>query len=225
MTSTDHGKTWSKPRKLGNNIRLGSRNTNLIGPVKNKPVELPGGALLCPSSSEHNGWRVHCEISKDGGKSWEVIGPIHDGTKFGAIQPSVLSYGKGRLQILCRTRQNVVGQSWSEDGGKTWTAVSATNLPNPNAGTDAVTLKDGRQLIVYNHTVRRGAFPAGRNMLNVALSKTGEKWQPVLTLERSRGEYSYPAMIQTSDGKVHITYTYQRRTVKHVVLDAAKLGK
>ena len=97
--------------------------------------------------------------------------------------------------------------------------MTATELPNPNSGTDAVTLRDGRQLLVYNHSVRRGAFPSGRNILNVATSRDGLEWTPVLTLEKQSGEYSYPAVIQTSDGQVHITYTYQRKSIKHVVLD------
>ena len=101
--------------------------------------------------------------------------------------------------------------------------MTASTLPYPNAGTDAVTLTDGRQLIVYNHTVRGGKFPSSRNILNVAVSADGKSWKPVLTLERAPGEYSYPAVIQTRDGKVHITYTWQRKTVKHAVLDPAKL--
>ena len=219
MTSPDDGKTWSKPRKLGEDKAIG----HLLGPVKNKPVQLADGAILCPSSSEHNRWRVHFELTRDGGTTWQVIGPINDGNKFGAIQPSILRHSDGRMQILCRTQQSVVGQSWSADGGKSWSKLTATALPNPNAGTDAVTLADGRQLLVYNHTTRRSDFPAGRNMLNVALSDDGEAWQPVLTLERAKGEFSYPSVIQTSDGLIHITYTYQRRSVKHVVLKANEL--
>jgi len=215
MTSHDGGKTWSDPRKPG----IG----HLIGPVKNKPILLEDGTLVCASSTEHDGWRVHFELTSDGGKTWQVVGPINDGEMFSAIQPSVLKYPGGELQILCRTRQGVVGQSWSDDGGKTWTEITATALPNPNAGTDAVTLADDRQLLVYNHTTRGGGFPSGRNMLNVALSKNGKHWLPALTLERDKGEYSYPAVIQTADGKVHITYTFRRQSVKHVVLDPAEL--
>lgn len=222
VTSEDDGKTWSKPRKLGKSDKLGS-NTNLIGPVKNKPVQLEDGSILCPSSTEHEGWRVHFELTTDLGRTWQVIGPINDGKEFGAIQPSILTYPDGKMQVLCRSRQNVITQSWSNDSGKTWSKMTATELPNPNSGTDAVTLKDGRQLLVYNHTVRNGPFPSGRNMLNVAISQDGRNWKPVLTLERVRGEYSYPAVIQASDGKVHITYTYQRRSVKHVILDPKQI--
>ena len=117
----------------------------------------------------------------------------------------------------------MIVQSWSEDGGQTWGEVTATALPNPNAGTDAVTLADGRQLLVYNHTRRGGGFPSGRNMLNVAVSTDGVEWTRVLTLERDEGEFSYPAVIQSADGKVHVTYTYQRRSVKHVILDPMQL--
>ena len=222
VTSKDNGKTWSKPHNLGRDEILGSNN-NLIGPVKNKPIQLKDGPMLCPSSTEHDGWRVHFELSKDLGKTWQVIGPINDGKEFGTIQPSILTYPDGRLQVLCRSRQSVIIQSWSDDNGKTWSKMTATELPNPNAGTDAVTLKDGRQLLVYNHTIRNGPFPSGRNMLNVAISKDGEDWKPVLTLERTRGEYSYPAVIQASDDRVHITYTYQRKSVKHVILDPTKI--
>ena len=100
--------------------------------------------------------------------------------------------------------------------------MTATNLPNPNAGTDAVSLMDGRQLLVYNHTTR-GSRPAGREMLNVAVSNDGKEWDPVMTLERQKGEFSYPAVIQSRDGKIHITYTYLRRSIKHVVVDGTKL--
>lgn len=226
MTSEDGGKTWSKPSKLGKNKKIG----HLLGPVKNKPVQLADGSILCPSSTEYKegdntDWMVHFELTRDMGKTWEVIGPINDGKAFDAIQPSVLFHDNGKLQVLCRTRQDVISQSWSEDGGKTWSEMTATALPNPNSGTDAVTLKDKRQLLVYNHTTKEGEEPKGRNMLNLAISDDGVEWTPVMTLENVPAEagYSYPAIIQTSDGLVHITYTYMRQTVKHVVVDPAKL--
>lgn len=226
MVSEDDGKSWSIPRKLGENPTIG----HLLGPVKNKPVQLDDGTIICPSSieiSEDNDvrWMVHFEISKDMGESWDVIGPINDGIAFDAIQPSILKHQDGRLQALCRTRQDVVAESWSEDKGNTWSEVRATSLPNPNSGTDAVTLKDGRHLLIYNHSTKEGEEPKGRNLLNLGVSKDGKNWQPVMTLENEpiRAGYAYPAIIQSSDGLVHITYTYNRESVKYAVIDPEKL--
>jgi len=160
---------------------------------------------------------VHFELSNDLGKTWTVVGPV-EGGRFTAIQPTILTHPRERLQALCRSRQGVIVETWSKDGGRTWTPLAETSLPNPNAGIDGVTLRDGRHLLVYNHTTR------GRNILCVALARDGKTWRTTLSLEkRSGGEFSYPAVIQTSDGLVHVTYTYLRRSIKHVVLDPAKI--
>jgi predicted neuraminidase len=233
-TSDDGGKSWSWPTKLGKHWAVGP----LLGPVKNKPVQLADGAILCPTSTEVDAekgdgyWRVHFEVTRDMGRTWDVVGPINNGIEFDAIQPSILTYPNGDLQVLCRSKQGVVVQSWSRDGGRSWSGMEPTPLPNPSSGTDAVTLADGRQLIVYNHTTRKTKIPS-RQMLNVALSNDGKTWKPVVTLElesnpkpddgRHWGEYSYPAVIQGDDGRIHITYTYNREGVKHVVLDPVKL--
>lgn len=218
VTSTDQGHNWSAPRKLGESS-LG----HLIGPVKNKPIQLEDGTIICPSSTEkeeqgEDFWRVHFEMTGDLGKSWQLVGPINDGIEFDAIQPTILTYRNGDMQILCRTMQNVISESWSHDGGRTWSNMKATELPNPSSGIDAITLEDGRQLLVYNHSIRGRGSP-GRGILNVAISSDGISWKPVMTLEKQEGEYSYPAVIQSSDGLVHITYTYDRKSIKHVVID------
>ena len=208
MTSKNGGKSWSLPRRLPEDI---------LGPVKNKPILLSDGVLLCGSSTEHKGWRVHFERTDDLGKNWEFIPAIHDGKEFGAIQPTLLTYADGRIQALCRSGQKRITESWSSDRGRTWSKMVATSLPNPNAGIDGVTLRDGRQLLVYNHT------SDDRSPLNLAVSKDGKVWKAALVLENEPGEYSYPAVIQTSDGKVHTTYTWKRRKVKHVAVDPSKL--
>ncbi len=207
-TSGDGGATWSRPHRMPEGI---------LGPIKNKPVELAGGEILCPSSTEHHGWQVHFERTRDRGLTWESTPALNDGRKLAAIQPSILSYADGRLQAVGRTRQGRIFQIWSQDNGRTWGEMTLTTLPNPNAGIDAATLSDGRQLLVYNHTT------SGRTPLNVAVSRDGKDWQQVLVLERDPGEYSYPAVIQTHDGLVHITYTWKRVCIKHVALDPATL--
>ncbi len=206
--SHDHGNTWGKAQRLPDGF---------VGPVKNKPFLLEDGTLLCPASTEHDGWQVQMEWTPNSGKTWHRTGPLNDGHKIGAIQPSVLRYGD-RLQILCRSRRlGKIVEAWSDDNGRSWSPLTETTLPNPNSGTDAVTLKDGRSLLVYNPTQK------GRSPLNVAVSSDGKNWKTGLILEDQPGEYSYPAVIQTADGNVHITYTWKRELVKHVVLDPAKL--
>jgi len=219
MTSDDGGATWTEPRRLPEGI---------IGPVKNKPVELADGTLVCPSSTEHDGWRLHLETTKDLGRTWTRTGPLNDGAKKGAIQPSLLFHGDGRWQLLARDRRRKgnVWSTWSDDKGKTWSELESTGLPNPSSGTDALTLADGRQLLVYNHRQRPSEDAPtadSRGVLNVAVSDDGIHWQAGLVLEDSDGEFSYPAVIQTKHGLVHITYTWERKKVRHVVLDPAKL--
>jgi len=206
-TSTDGGRTWSNPRRLPDGI---------LGPIKNKPVQLKDGTLLCGSSTEHAGWQVHMEMTGDFGRTWKKTEALNDIKEFAAIQPTILVHPSGRIQILCRSEQKKITESWSADG-RTWTAMQATTLPNPNSGIDAVMLRDGRALLVYNHTER------GRSPLNVAISEGGKTWQSALVLEAQPGEYSYPAVIQTADGLVHITYTWKRERIKHLVLDPSKL--
>jgi alpha-L-rhamnosidase len=190
----------------------------VLGPIKNKPVELLDGTLLCPSSTEEgNRWRIHLERTPDLGRTWRRTSPLNDGQAFGAIQPSVLVWPTGRMQLLCRGTGGRIVQCWSDDGGETWDEVTPTPLPNPNSGTDAVMLQDGRALLVYNHST------SGRTPLNVALSSDGLAWQSALVLEDAPGEYSYPAVIQTSNGHVHVTYTWRRERIKHVVLDPDRL--
>jgi len=208
MNSSDDGRTWSQPRSLP---------AGVLGPIKNQPVQLPNGDILSPSSTEHDGWQVHFERSSDGGKTWTTAPPVNDGKDVQAIQPTILIHKDGRLQALCRTKSGRIFTTSSEDSGKTWGRLEPTELPNPSSGIDAVTLRDGRHLLVYNHS-------ATRSPLNVAVSNDGKNWQAALTLEDSNiGQYSYPTVIQSNDGLVHVTYTWRRERIKHVVIDPAKL--
>lgn len=217
MRSTDAGKSWLAPETLPKGI---------IGPVKNKPVLLADGTLLCPSSVEGDGgWRTYFEMTNDAGKTWEKTDFINDGKMYNAIQPAILTYKDGKLQALCRTKNAVISSSWSTDGGKTWGLMNESGLPNNNSGIDAVSLKDGRQLVVYNHVKTPVNAPKGhRTPLNVAISNDGKHWEAALILEDSEiSQYSYPAVIQSSDGLVHIVYTWRRERIKHVVVDPKKL--
>ncbi|HKS35545.1 MAG TPA: sialidase family protein [Verrucomicrobiae bacterium] len=208
ITSSDHGQTWSQPARLPD---------GQVGPVRNKPVSWPDGSLLCGSSTEDSGWRIHVERTPDLGATWERTPALNDGREFGLIQPTILKWPSGKTQILCRSRQGTVVESWMGADWKSWSAPAQTMLPNPNSAIDAVLLRDARGLLVYNHTTR------GRSPLNVAVSSDGILWEAALVLESEPGEYSYPAVIQSGDGLVHITYTWKRQRIKHVIVDPRKL--
>ncbi len=212
-TSSDGGRTWSEARRLPPGI---------LGPIKNKPIELEDGTILCPTSDETleipSYWRVYFETTTDFGRTWAKTRYVNDGQTISAIQPSLLEHGNGRLQALGRTRQQRIFSVRSNDNGRTWGEMELTNLPNSNSGTDAVTLRDGTHLLVYNHAVR------GRSPLNLARSRDGVTWEAVHVFEREPGEYSYPAIIQSDDGLVHVTYTWKRERVKHIVLDPARMS-
>lgn len=216
--SADDGRTWSAARRL---------EGGAVGPVKNKPLVLADGTVIAGSSSEDDGWRVHFERSGDGGRSFvrgpavhrapDTAGPGSTAADVSAIQPSLLDLGGGRLLAVGRTKQGRVFEIESADAGSTWGAMKLGALPNPNSGTDALTLADGRHLIVYNHTQR------GRSPLGIASSRDGRVWTPVVALETAPGEYSYPAVIQSADGLVHVTYTWNREAIAHAVVDPALL--
>jgi len=213
ITSGDGGKTWSRPQRLP---------AGILGPIKNKPLQLAGGDVLCPASIETvdwpSRWRVYFERTADLGLTWTKTEFLNDGRSLRAIQPSILCLGDQRLLALGRTAQGKIFRATSNDDGKTWGKMELTSLPNPNSGIDAVTLNDGRHLLVYNPTTK------GRSPLSVAISKDGLDWKPVAVLENEPGEYSYPAVIQARDGLVHITYTWQRRRICHCVLDPSRIG-
>ncbi len=209
MTSADDGQTWSAPGRLPE---------DQVGPVRNKPVSLADGSLLCGASTENHGWRIHIERTLDLGATWERTPPLNDGKEFAAIQPTILQWPSGKTQILVRTKQGCIAESWMGDDWKSWSPLKKTALPNPNSAIDSVVLADGRALLIFNQS------STARSPINVAVSHDGREWLTALTLEQEPGsEFSYPAVIQTSDGLVHVTYTWKRQRIRHVILDPRKL--
>ena len=206
--SADDGRTWSEPSPLPDGV---------IGPAKNHPLEMADGTLLCGSSTEDDGWRVHFESTGDGGRTWARTAPINDGRAPGLIQPALLRDGPDGIIALMRSNAGRIYESRSADRGATWSPPAPTALPNPNSGIDAVTLQDGRHVLAYNPVTE------GRGTLAVALSKDGRTWARILTLENEKGaEFSYPAVIESRDGRVHVTYTWKRRRIRHIVIDPGR---
>nr|WP_294930169.1 sialidase family protein [uncultured Flavobacterium sp.] len=217
-TSSDGGKTWSD--------KIDMPSKDFLGPIKNKPVLLSNGTLLLPSSTEGNGWHLRMESTPNFGKTWVMGDTISRGKeKINAIQPSILFHKDGSIQAIGRTKNRAIFSTFSKDNGKTWSDIELIGLPNNNSGTDAVTLKNGKHLLVYNHVLPPGKEAKGpRTPLNLSISDDGINWKATLVLEDSKiSQYSYPSIIQSSDGMVHIVYTWRRQKLKYVKVDPSKL--
>lgn len=218
VKSDDGGKSWGEREALPKGF---------LGPVKNKP-EIVDDRLICASSTEKGGWKLHFETLDLRTGKWKYVGPIPaekaprtenpaDIKPIDCIQPSILRLGDGRLKVLMRTRNGYLAESTSLDGGETWSTVTLTDIPNNQSGTDAVTLNDGRHVLVYNNfRTLPGTKKGPRTPLSLAISDDGRHWQHLVTLEDSPiSQYSYPAIIQTSDGTLHTVYTWRRQRIAH----------
>jgi len=213
VISKDNGVSWSDPKYLPEGI---------LGPIKNKPIETTPGEILCGSSTESvegNKWNVHVEKYTEATESWEKIA-IENPQDFQIIQPTFLVHSPKKIQMLSRSKHNKLIATWSEDNGHTWKETDSIAVVNSNSGIDAVTLSKKSFLLVNNPLPQGKDWFNGRNVLDVEYSNDGIKWQKLFDLEnQTEGEFSYPAIIQSSDGKIHVLYTYNRKYIKHVAFE------
>lgn len=184
-----------------------------------RPTTLASGRVLLPLYSD--GYVVGlCGISDDGGATWRSSA-VMPGAALN--QPSLVQKKDGTVVAYFREEDDVLHRilrSESRDNGETWTVAEYTELPNPNASVEVLGLRDGRWLLVYNDTEQE------RESLVLSLSDDeGATWKATRPLERAAGgAFHYPFMIQTADGRVHVTYTHNPpggagKTIKHVALD------
>ncbi len=217
LDSADGGQTWRPGPALPQGF---------LGPIKNKPIELSDGALLCPSSREDGGWRCHFELLPGDTDRWLASSfstTVPDPADLRAIQPTVFPRGAG-LEALARTKSGCIARTTSADG-RSWTPLEATPLPNPNSGIDAAAMPDGRIALVYNPVATPpGRWGGPRTPLALAVGEADGSWADAMTLESEPGEFSYPAVVCAAD-RLHIVYTWQRRTIKHVEAPLDALGR
>ncbi|MFO0881423.1 MAG: sialidase family protein [Gemmataceae bacterium] len=183
-----------------------------------KPTLLASGRLVLPLYSDTYSAGLMA-LSDDGGRTWFASQPL---AGFGSIQPAVLERKDGSLVAYMRENGPLrkVRVSESRDQGLTWGSVGTTSLPNPGSGLDAVRLRNGHWVLVYNDSTR------GRSSLAVSLSDDeGRTWKWTRHLEKhDEGKFHYPAVIQGRDGNIHVVYSYfveKGKSMKHARFNEA----
>lgn len=200
-TSTDQGVTWSDDRPMF--------AEELWCVPRNPPARLDDGTLVLP---------VEGNQGKVEGSRFLTLAPGSDtwqsgGFTAGGSQPAVVQRRDKSLLALMRHSRNIT-QIESRDAGRTWTDAVATPLKNPDSGITMTRLANGHLVLVYNDS------QTSRTPLSIVRSlDEGQTWEKPLQLESNPGEYSYPCIIQTADGKIHVSYTYRRYAIKHVELN------
>jgi predicted neuraminidase len=187
--SSDDGKSWTK-----------------FGPITiPETVDVPDEGAKAASAE------VQPAASSTGNGIQTKLYPPAQAT-VGIIQPSVVWLGGHHLRFYARghTRSARIVTADSVDDGKSWGQVRFIDLPNPNSGIDAVRLRDGRVVLIFNNSYNK------RTPLNLAISDDGEHFKTFMTLENGPGQYSYPAIVQAANGDLLMTYSWRRETIKFV---------
>jgi predicted neuraminidase len=220
--SLDGGETWSPSQRLGL-----SPFFNVSELVKNNAQPLTDGGWAVPVYHEAFGkFPEVLWLQPGSGRVEAVKSRVFGGRS--AFQPALVAIAPQRALLLCRAAGSVpeICITRTTDAGRHWAAPRPSGLPNSNSGLDALRLGDGRLLLAFNDTT------AGRDNLRLALSSDeGNTWRRARTLAAEPGaEFSYPFLLQTSDGLVHVSYTWKRRNIRHVTfnltwLDAPTEGK
>ncbi len=183
------------------------------------PLNLSSGRILLPLYSD--GFNVSLvAISDDKGKSWKASKPI---VGFGPIQPTLAEKRNGDIVAYMRDSgaapQRVLF-SESHDNGESWSFAVDTEIPNPSSSLEVVVLRNGHWVMVYNDTENN------RNSWAVSVSKNeGKSWEWTRHIGQSVNKsesFSYPSLIQSKDGLLHLTYSYRNlsgKTIMYAVFD------
>ncbi|NIA28917.1 MAG: neuraminidase (sialidase)-like protein [Actinobacteria bacterium] len=194
-------------------VKLKSQLARKLGwTTRAKPITLSSGAILLPMASEIFGIAMMA-ITPDGGRTWKFSKPP---LGYGIEQPTVFEKKDGTLVAYFRDSSPAhrIRKSESHDLGLTWSPVVNTDFPNPGSGIEVLRLMDGNIVLIYNDCV-----DDPRNSLAVSMSDDeGKSWKWTRHIERTKGagRFDYPSIIQTRDGKLHATFSYNLQTIKYV---------
>lgn len=183
------------------------------------PLLLPRGRILLPLYSDGYNFSL-IAISDDYGLTWRSSKPV---VGRGNVQPSLVQKKNGDIMAFMRDNgdaPNLVQTSISKDSGESWSAAQKTNIPN-TASVQVIVLKDGRWAFVGN------VLNDGRYQISLWLSDDeGDNWNKKILLEdeaKGVGSFSYPSMFQDAQGKIHLTYSYQKgdrkESIKYLMIN------
>jgi predicted neuraminidase len=213
--SLDRGVTWTASRKM-----VLSPFLNLTNNVKNKGIVLDDGSIVLPVY--HEFIKKYSQMIRVRPDTYEVTYKIKKATyEHKAIQPSILPADEKGLvaffRNMDRDEKKYILMAESNDLGNTWTGLQSTTLPHPNSGFDMIRLRNGTYLGAINKS-----FDNRDNLTLVISSDRGRTWKDLKVIENNPdNEYSYPSISRSEGGLYHMTYTYERKRVKHVVFNEA----
>ncbi len=187
------------------------------------PITLVGGRILLPLYSDGLNMSM-VAISDDNGTTWRPSLPI---VGRGPIQPALAVRKSGEIVAYMRDSGDAPSRVWvstSNDQGESWSLAKKTDIPNV-ASVEIAALKDGKWVFFGND------IDDGRYKLSLYLSDDeGNTWNKKEVIEYAadkNGSFSYPCLIQTTDGLIHISYSYAfgagKKSIKHVVIDPNKV--
>jgi predicted neuraminidase len=234
------GQTWSSSRIAVKVSKDGARtwsDSSVVSfeegtMVRGRPIVLKNGDYLLPVWKE-TGFDQEL-VGTDtvsfflrynpAAKKWTATGRY--GGRIGALQPTVAQIDDAYLIAYSRRgggysagTSGFIVRSESRDGGKTWAKGVDTEFPNPNAAIDLLKLHNGHLVLIYNDS------PTDRTPLTVAISTdTGKSWAARKNIATGPHDYAYPFAIQTRDGKIHLVFTSEARTViNHAVFEESAI--
>jgi predicted neuraminidase len=221
MISDDEGLTWGRPQRL-----IASPLINLSTLVKSPAIAFTDGRLGLPAYHEwigRFGEFLRIEAS-------QVIDKRRMSAGRGAIQPVVFTDGPQEASAFFRqtrasSQPKKIPVSETKDAGQSWVLSKDLEISNPNAALAALTLANGTRLMVLNN------IEVGRYRLVVAMfDVSSSEWKVVQVLEDDeslaydqRREFSYPYLVSVSGEDAHLTYTWNRKKIRHVYFPAAWL--
>ena len=178
--------------------------------TRNHPVKLSSGRLLLPLYNDGYNMGL-AALSDDEGETWHASGPM---VGIAGIQPSVVERKNGDLVAYLRETGRPpfrVQQSISNDQGETWSALQETEIPNPSASLQVLRLKHTEGwVMVFNDSDER------REKLSIALSlNEGITWDYKRVISK-RSDGSYPSMIETHDGWIHVSCSVKSENGKGI---------